>query len=335
MLSNIKEELLKSPETIQSILEYFGYANIHIHADSYMSFGRDQFSSPKAIVIWLKNNEYLYVKDYARNIYKDFFSFIMEQRGLTFKQVISVVNDYLGITDYNTFFEKRCAFGGFYNRAKKGSVSDPPKVYNPEVLDQYEKIGNLMFLKDNISLEAQSFFDIRFDVENDGIIIPLYDTFGGLIALKERVNHPIEENEQKYWYLLPGRASKSLYGFWQNYKYLNESTVFVFESEKSVMQCYSYGIRNCVALSSGSISRDQIKILHEIQPEKVIFMHDVGYDKSLILKNINAYKRYNRFIETELGYWDWTKSGLTKKYSPSDLGRNELERIIDNEIVYV
>ena len=334
MLSNIKEELLKSPETIQSILEYFGYANVHIH-DSYMSFGRDQFSSPKAIVIWLKNNEYLYVKDYARNIYKDFFSFIMEQRGLTFKQVISVVNDYLGITDYNTFFEKRCAFGGFYNRAKKGSVSDPPKVYNPEILDQYEKIGNLMFLKDNISLEAQNFFDIRFDVENDGIIIPLYDTFGGLIALKERVNHPIEENEQKYWYLLPGRASKSLYGFWQNYKYLNESTVFVFESEKSVMQCYSYGIRNCIALSSGSISRDQIKILHEIQPEKVIFMHDIGYDKSLILKNINAYKRYNRFIDTELGYWDWTKSGLTEKYSPSDLGRSELERIIDNEIVYV
>ena len=335
MLSKIKEELLKSPETLQNILEHYGYANIRIRK-KYMSFGRDQFSSPKSIVIRLENNQYLYVTDYARNINKDLFSYIIEQRGLSFKDVISTVNQYLGITDYNTFFQKKCAFGGFYERARRNSaLSDPPKVYDPVILDQYERIGNLMFLRDNISLEAQKFFDLRFDVENDGVIIPLYDSFGGVIALKERVNHEIQDGEQKYWYPFPGRASKSLYGFWQNYKYLTEGTVLIFESEKSVMQAYSYGVRNAVALSSGSISRDQVKLLYEIQPKEVLFLHDVGYELNSIKKNMDAYKKYSRFSETRIGYWDWTKSGLKEKYSPSDLGKEFLQKILNEQIVAI
>ena len=334
MLSDIKEELLKSPETIQRILEYFGYANIRIHS-SYMSFGRDQFSSAKSIVIRLENNKYLYVKDYARNINKDLFSYIMDQRSLSFKDVISVVNKELGITDYTTYFEKKCAFNGFYTKVKKGTASEPPRIYDPSVLDAYPKVCNLRFLRDNISLQTQSFFDLRFDSENDGVVIPLYDPFGGIIALKERVNHEIEDGEQKYWYLLSGRASKSLYGFWQNYKYLNENRILLFESEKSVMQCHTFGIRNALALCSGSISKDQVRILYEVQPEEILFMHDVGFEKASIIRNIEMYQRFSRFSDTKIGYWDWTKSKYTEKFSPSDLGKNELERIINEEVIYV
>ena len=333
MISDIKEELLNSPEVIRTVLEYFGYANVHIHKN-YISFGRDQFSSPKSIVIRLNNNKYLYVTDYPKNINTDLFSYIMEQRGLSFKEVISVVNQQLGITDYNTHFKKNCIFGGFYDRIKTGTSQDPPKIYDPSILQQYKKIGNIKFLKDNISLEAQKFFDLRFDVENDGIVIPLYDTFGGIIALKERVNHEVGDGEQKYWYPYPGRASRSLYGFWQNYEYLVENTVLVFEAEKSVMQCYSYGVRNVVALCNGAISRDQINILHDVQPKKILFLHDNGFEKNSIMRNIDMYKRHSLFSETRLGYWDWTKSHYTEKFSPSDLGKDELCRILEEEIAY-
>ena len=333
MLSNIKEELLKSPETIQSILEHYGYANIKIR-DKYMSFGRDQFSSPKSIVIRLDNNKYLYVTDYARNINKDIFSYIIDQRGVSFKDVISITNQYLGITDYNTFFEKRSAFSGFYNRVHKQTSSSPPKIYDSEILNQYERIGNIRFLKDNISLESQKFFGLRFDKESDGIVIPIYDQFDNLMGVKARMNHDVGPDEQKYWYLYPCQMSKTLYGFAENYKYLTENTVLIFEAEKSVMQCYSYGIRNAVALGSGSLSRNQIKILYEIQPQKIIFLHDVGYKIDFIMENIEAYKRFSRFSETEIGYWDWRKSGLKEKFSPSDLGKKKLERILEEEIVY-
>lgn len=334
MLSKIKEELLKSPETIQNVLEYFGYANIKIH-DKYMSFGRDEESSAKAIVIRLVNNKYLYVIDYPRNINKDFFSYIIEQRGVTFKDVIGVVNRELGIQDYSIFYEQPKAFGGFYDKIRRDNPATPPKIYDISVLDEYVKVGNAMFLHDHISLQAQKFFDIRFDVENDGVVIPIFDQFGNLMGAKERVNHAVDEGEQKYWYPIGCSCSKTLYGYAQNYKFLTENKILIFEAEKSVMQCFSFGLRNAVALGSGSISRTQIRMLYEVQPLEVVFLHDVGYEMESIMRNVQMYKRFGRFSETRVGYWNWEKSGYKEKYSPSDLGKDELERILREEIEYV
>lgn len=335
MLNNIKQELLKSPETIATILEHYGYVNIKIRP-TYMSFGRDIYSSPKSIVIQLENNDYLYVTDYARNLNCDFFSFIVKQRNVEFRDVLEITKQYLGITDYYLNFQKKEPFGGFYSRIKcRNSEKTPPKIYDRSVLNKYPQVYNTRFLKDHISLYSQKFFDIRYDIENDGIVIPILDQTGQLMGIKERVNHEIEEDEQKYWYALPCRASKTLYAYSNNYQFLTDSTVLVFESEKSCMQCHSYGIRNCVALGSGSISKDQIKMIYELNPKKVLFLHDYGYDKEAILKNVNAFDSYLRFSDTKVGYWDWTQREGLDKVSPSDLGKAELKKIIRNEIVLV
>ena len=98
------------------------------------------------------------------------------------------------------------------------------------------------------------------------------------------------------------------------------------------MQCFSYGIRNCVALGSESISRKQVRMLLELNPKKIIFMHDVGYDLENILRNINMVKNYTRFSEVELGYWDFFDRLYDNKVSASDLGKKELLRIMDTEI---
>ena len=335
MIADVKEALLNSPDSICEVLNHFSYAHIKVR-DKYISFGRDQQSSPKSIVLWLVNNPYLYIKDYPRNINKDMFSYIIDQRGVTFRDVITIVNQSLGITDYNSYFYKpKKAFGGFYNKVKKETVITPPKIYDRCILDAYKQVGNLRFVKDHIDLMTQRYFNIMFDTYNDGIVIPIYDEFGSLIGVKERVNHEIGEDEQKYWYPYPCQMSKTLYGYSHNYNFLTENTVLIFEAEKSVMQCHSYGIRNAVALGSGSISRNQIKMLHEIQPERVIFLHDVGYERESIIRNINAYKNFSRFSETEVGYWDFTKGRYKDKYSPSDFGKDELNRILKEEIVFV
>ena len=335
MLAKIKEDLLNSPETIQRILEHFGYANIKIH-DNYMSFGRDEQSSAKSIVIRLKNNQYLYVMDYPRNISKDFFSYIIEQRGVTFKDVISVVNQELGITDYSYYYEpKHKSFGGFYSKVKKPTSVSPPKIYPDTELDKYDAVGNIRFLRDHISLDAQKFFGLRFDIENDAVVIPILDQFGNLMGIKERANFEVEDGALKYWYPLGCQASKTLYGYAQNYNYLTNNKVLIFEAEKSVMQCYTYGYRNAVALGSGSISRTQVRMLYEVQPSEVLFLHDVGFEKEQIIRNAEMYKNFGRFSETKVGYWNWEKSGYTEKYSPSDLGKKEFERILKEEIEYI
>ena len=330
MLKEIKKELLDNPEKLKELLEYFNFYNIHIH-QSYISFGRAQDTSKKSIVIRLEKNDYLYVTDYARNISKDLFSYISEQRLVDFKDIIGVVRNILGVDDFGLFNESRGIFGGFYEKIRKRSEYSV-RTYDESILDKYIPLANKRFVDDNISIAAQQFFGIRYDVESQGIVIPIHNQIGELIGAKVRCNYEVQDGEMKYYYLIPCQASQTLYGYSQNYNYLTNNIIYIYEAEKSIMQCFSYGLRNCVALGSGSISRKQVRMLLELNPKKIIFMHDVGYDLENILRNINMVKNYSRFSEVELGYWDFFDRLYDNKVSASDLGKKELLRIMDTEI---
>lgn len=56
ILEEIKKELINHPDKLKDVLEHFGYCNVAIHS-KYMSFGRDEQSSKKSIVIHLENNQ--------------------------------------------------------------------------------------------------------------------------------------------------------------------------------------------------------------------------------------------------------------------------------------
>jgi len=330
LLKEIKKELLDNPEKLKELLEYFDFYNIHIH-QSYISFGRAQDTSKKSIVIRLIKNDYLYIIDYARNINKDIFTYISEQRLVDFKDIILVVRKILNIDDFSLLNESRGIFGGFYEKIRKRNEYTI-RTYDESILDKYIPLANKRFINDNISITTQQFFGIRYDVESQGIVIPIHNQIGELIGIKVRCNYEVQDGEMKYYYLIPCQMSQTLYGYSQNYNYLVNNVIYIFESEKAVMQCYSYGIRNCIALGSGSISRKQVRMLFELNPQKIIFMHDVGYDLENILRNINIVKNYSRFSEVELGYWDYFDRLYDDKVSASDLGKKELLRIIDTEI---
>ena len=330
MLKEIKKELLDNPEKLEELLEYFNFYNIHIH-QSYISFGRAIDSSKKSIAIRLEKNDYLYVSDYARNINQDLFTYISEQRLVDFKDIISIVRKILKIDDFSIFREPQGIFGGFYEKIRKKNEYTC-RTYDESILNKYVALANMRFIRDNITIDAQQFFNIRYDVESQGIVIPIYNQVGELMGVKVRCNYDVQDGEMKYYYLIPCQMSQTLYGYSQNYNYLVNNVIYIFESEKSVMQCYSYGIRNCVALGSGSISRKQVQMLFELNPKKIIFMHDVGFDLENILRNINIVKSYSRFSEVELGYWDYFDRLYDDKVSASDLGKKELLRIMDTEI---
>lgn len=331
MLTDIKKELINNPDKLKQVLEHYGYQNIINHG-KYISFGRDEYSSKKSIVIRLEDNDFIWVKDYARNISQDLFSYIGNQRKVEFVEILNVVKNILGITDYYDFFSRKCVFGGFYERIRKRRGNTIVKTYDKSVLDCYKKCGNARFMRDHISLEAQKKYDIRYDIESQGIVIPIYDQFGQIMGIKCRKNY--EDDDMKYFYLLPCLSTMTLYGFSQNYNSLVDNDIYIYEAEKSVLQCSTYGICNCVSLMSGSISNKQIQMLLECNPRRIIFMHDNLYDIDSIMTNVNKLKGYSRFSNVEIGYWDWTNSKFNKlgKVSPSDLGKKNLEYIIKNEI---
>lgn len=331
MLEEIKQQLLENPEKLKEVLEHFGYCNIVIRP-TYIQFGRDEFSSKKSIVIKLERNSWLYVHDYARNIQKDIFGYIIDQRKVSFSDVMTVVKNVLGIESFYTTFEKKGIFGGFYNRIKKKIDSDTIRTYDSSILNQYIQCPNGRFLRDHIDIRTQQFFDIRYDIESQTIVIPIYTQFGELMGVKARCNYDVEDGEQKYYYLVPCAMSHTLYGYAHNYKYLENNTVYILESEKAVMQCYSYGIRNCVALGSGTISRKQVKMLYELNPKKIILLHDVGYENERIMRNIAMIQSYSRFSEIKIGYWNNSGKGYKDKVSATDMGNEKLQYILANEI---
>lgn len=333
MLADVKKELINHPDKLKDVLEHFGYCNIVIRP-KYISFGRDEKSSKKSIVINLENNEYLYIIDYARNIRKDIFSYIIEQRKVEFIDILNEVRHALGITDYYDFFDNRGIFGGFYEKIKKRRTNKV-NTYDDSILNCYVNCGNTKFLADNISLLSQKFFDIRYDIESQGIVIPIRNQFGQLMGVKERFNYDVADGEMKYFYAVPCSMSQTLFGYSQNYEFLVDNTIYIFEAEKSCMQCFSYGIRNCVSLGSGSISIQQVKMLLELNPKRIIFLHDVGYGLENIMRNIDMVKNYSRFTEVELGYWSYFGRGYENKVSPSDLGKECLENILQNEITMI
>lgn len=332
MLKDIRKELLKNPTKIVEVLENFGYCNITLYS-RYIQFGRDSESSGKSIVIKIENNPYLYVKDYPRNISCELFSYIIDQRQCEFIDVLNVVKAVLKITDYYDYFNAKTIFGGFYDSIKK-KISNKINTYDITILNQYSNCGNLRFLKDNISLETQRYYNIRYDVDSQGIVIPIYDQLGQIMGVKVRVNYEVEDGMQKYFYLISCLMSQTLFGYSQNYKYLMNGDIYIFESEKSVMQCHSYGFYNCVALGSSSISSKQCQMIMELNPKRVIFMHDQGLEMDAIQRNIDMLQSYSRLFEINIGYWDFNKDEtIPIKASLSDLGKDRFLYGINNEII--
>ena len=332
MIEYIKNEFINNQDKLIEFIEHYNYCNIKVHSN-YISFGRDANSSPKSIVIHLKDNDNLIVHDYPRNETRDIFNYIVSNRSVSFRNVISTAKSILGIEGY--VYDKstpRAAFCGFYSKIRNRAKQEL-KIYDDSILDKYIPCGNIRFLRDSISLEAQRYFDIRYSIEDQSIVIPIYTPEGNLMGIKTRINKNPLDGEQKYYYLVPCQMSNTLYGFSQNYEFLEGAeAVYILESEKSVMQCYTMNYHNAVALGSSSLSKKQAQLLLSLRAKKYIFMMDKGLDFEVIKKNMIALKTYGKMMQFEIAYW---KPGddVPDKASPSDLGLQRFEEAIRKELI--
>ena len=333
MFSEIKRSLLEAPESIINILTEYDFYKPQLRYNE-IRCGLYEGSNPTAICIRLTNNENLYVTDFSRNINADIINYIIKVKGVKFKDVLHSIKNELGIDSFYDIDTKKCAFGGFYDTISKQESELYVKTYPDSILDTYKNVYNLRFLRDNISFEAQDYFNIAYDEVSQRIIIPIYNPYGEVIGIKGRANWEVADDEPKYLYLERCPMSSTLYGYAQNYDALLDGDILVLESEKSVMQCYSYGVRNAVALGSNSLSILQSKLLMSLQPKRIIFMLDKSLDLQNTVTNIEKLLPYMRMTDTQIWYWDWHKNkDLPEKSSPSDYGKDILQKIIDSELV--
>ena len=193
-----------------------------------------------------------------------------------------------------------------------------------------------MFLNDGISLAAQKFWDIRFSVLDNRIIIPIRNEYGQLCGAKGRLNGIPEDDEPKYIYPIPVMSSQLLYGYSENYQYLYGNDIILVESEKSVMQAWDFDVRNIVALGSNNLSEKQTKLLLQLQPKRIVIAMDEGLSFEQTQRNADMIKNLGGILAPEVWYWDSDLDlDIPSKVSITDMGEEKFEEIMEEQLVQI
>ena len=338
MFKELKEMLINQVESMVELLEAFGFIDVMLKQRE-IRFRRNEEGGLN-ISIKLEDNPSILVRDFARSVSLDIFAYIVQEKKVPLGEVLQKVKNILKLEDDWAPKKRLQLFEGIYNRiTSKNNKEELLPEYPIESLNKYDFAYNRQFLRDGISLDAQKFFHLMFDKESDRIIIPLFDEMGRLVGTKGRINDSnVEDWVPKYIYLEECQASKVLYGYYQNYGDLFGRSVVIGESEKMVMQAYSFGVRNVVGLGSNSLSDKQARLILQLNPQKVIFALDEGLDLFLTERNINILRScMSVTCHPDIYFWDYNKFPEIKgtKNSPVDMGKEVYEKIINEQLVQV
>ena len=118
MINKLKQMLLENPENIAALLSAYGFEKISIR-NNEIRCARDLHGGANNISIRTDpdKNPYLNISDYSRGIYTDIFSYIIQERDTTFKDVLATTKNILGLDEHWTAPSKcRLLFGGIYQK---------------------------------------------------------------------------------------------------------------------------------------------------------------------------------------------------------------------------
>ena len=122
-----------------------------------------------------------------------------------------------------------------------------------------------------------------------------------------------------------------------NINLLNADKIYIFESEKSVLQAHTIGYYSCLALGGNALSDYQIKNILKLNPKEIILGFDEGLDNEIIQQRINNIKSYLVLRECKIGIiHDINNKYIEKgsKCSPTDMGKEVFEKLIQECIYY-
>ena len=332
VFEEVKEKLLEQPESIEHILDAFGFDKIRIR-NRELRCAFEPGMNPTAVVIRLQDNENLFVKDYERNLSCDLINYLIKSKNISFKDVMNVIKQELHLDSIYNYKRKVGLFGGLYDGLSRSNGEISVTTYPDEILKQYGQTPNLLWLKDGISLSTQRKWGIGYDIPSQRITMPIRTSTGEIMAIKGRLNGIPEEFEPKYLYIVNGPMSQTLFGYSENYSSLYENEILVVESEKSVLILDSWGYNNVVALGSNSLSATQAKLLMSLNPKRVTFMLDKSLPLENTKRNADLLRTFCTMRQLEIRYWNWENNlVLDDKAAPCDDTRAEFEYILQNEI---
>lgn len=215
--------------------------------------------------------------------------------------------------------------------------------YNESVLDTFIKYYPPEWLNDGISTDAMDKFGIKYSISQNKIIIPHRDFLGRLIGIRGRALNEWEiENVGKYmpikleqtWYKHP--LSMNLYGLYENKRIIKEyKVVYIFESEKSVLQFESFNMPHCaVAVCGSQFNKYQLNILlKECAPNEIVICFDkeeIENETKYFDKLYSICKKYTQYCNFSFIYDRLNLLDL--KDSPSDKGEDIFKKLLEKRV---
>lgn len=250
------------------------------------------------------------------------FTLIMGIKNISFIECVDYIAEIVEARNLPTNYIK--PFGGFYKKLARSS--DDTKT---EELTSYDidllpppNLFSEKFLKDNITIPVQKKWGVRYSIEDDAILIPIF--FGGnLVGCKARANSDADMS-RRWWAYLPYSKTAVLYGLDNNYsKIIKKDKCIITESEKGVMQLDSMGIRIGLAVAGHSISVTQAKYLKQLGVSEIVVAFDQDLPEEEIITECKKLVVNNSFIKNKVSYiYDESGIYLPKgmKDSPTDKG---------------
>jgi len=312
----IKNVILDDVSVVKKILEDLGMHHIQLH-NYYYTFGLPDGDNPSSTTLYLDD---LTVKAYTREDKKitDIIDLVVyvQRVNKTVKNsncwtAVMWLCEELGIktnNNLNSYKPKiyqspftelknniKSIMESFKNETNKTDNILQPKL-NENTLMSYTNWNNTIFRDDNILEETQTEFETEVDVFSHRITIPIRDELDRLVGIKGRLawEEPTEWNP-KYIYLHQCRKSEILFGLNKTLPYIKEKDeVIICESEKGVMQLWTYGVKNAVGVGCHSISKTQKEKIIRMNINNVVIAYDKDVSQSELLEE---YKKLCDFAD--------------------------------------
>lgn len=312
----IKNIILDDVSVISKILEDLGMHHIQLHNNCY-TFGLPDGDNPASTSLYLddlgvkaytrKNERITDIIDlvvYVQRINKTVENpnvwtavlWLYEELGI---KINNNQNSYKPKIYQSPFTKLKEFIKNIMESFKTGrekTVTPLQTRLNENTLISYVNWNNTEFLKDNISEETQTEFELEIDVFSHRITIPIRDELGRLVGIKgRRVWDTVDENNPKYIYLKQCRKSEILYGLDKTLPYIKKKDeIIICESEKGVMQLWTYGVKNSVAIGSHNISKIQLEKIIRINASNIV----IAFDKDVSINELlEEYKKLCDFAD--------------------------------------
>ena len=229
---------------------------------------------------------------------------------------------------------------GLKNKQKKCTRQDCSSSHQIISYDEYKKfsiehIGE--WEDEGIPYDILRLFDVRVDHKGNRIVYPVFDNDGNLINIKGRTRYVNYKDMRLMKYMNYYKVGSVDYLQGLNITkpfILEQKEIILFESIKSVMKAFSWGIKNCVSVEGHYLTDEQTKILLGLRCNIVVaFDKDVNlaYNNTKEKKLKDTLHTLSRFTNVFIIQDSKYDPVLGEKDAPCDEGEEVFRLLYENK----